>query len=110
MMVLVGTVTIVRANPAADWRYFIAVLPIVPAALVVWLFVRAIARLDEVQKRMHMQAFGFSLGGTALITFGYGFLEGAGLPQLSWTLVTPLLALLWGLGLGILAFRQRFRL
>jgi hypothetical protein len=109
-MVLVGSVTIVQANPGAAWRYFIAVLPVIPAALVVWLFVRAISRLDEVQKRIHMQAFGFALGGTALVTFGYGFLEGAGLPHLSWTLITPLMALLWGLGLGILAFRQRFRL
>src|ERR1700737_3466476 len=110
LMVLVGSVTIVSANPASNWRYVIAVLPVIPAALVVWLFVRAISRLDEVKKRMHMQAFGFALGGTALITFGYGFLESAGLPNLSWTFVTPLIALLWGLGLGILAFRQRFRL
>jgi hypothetical protein len=110
LMVLVGSVTIVKANPGAAWTYLVAVLPVIPGALVVWLFVRAIARLDEVQKRMHMQAFAFSLGATALITFGYGFLEGAGLPDLSWTFVTLLMALLWGLGLGILAFRQRFRL
>jgi len=110
LMVLVGAVTIVQASPAGDWKYFVAVLPVIPAALVVWLFVRAIARLDEVQKRIHMQAFGFSLGGTVLITFGYGFLESAGLPQLSWTLVAPLIALLWGLGIAILALRQRFRI
>jgi hypothetical protein len=110
LMVLVGTVMIVKANPEADWRYFIAVLPVIPAAVLLWLFVRAIARLDEVQKRMHMQAFAFSIGGTALVTFGYGFLEGAGLPHLSWTLVVLVIAALWGLGLGILAFRQRFRL
>ncbi len=110
LMVLMGSATIVQASPAADWKYIVAGLPVIPAALVVWLFVRAIARLDEVQKRMHMQAFGFSLGGTALLTFGYGFLEGAGLPQLSWTLVAPLIALLWGLGIGILALRQRFRI
>jgi len=110
LMVLVGSVTIVQANPTAGWKYFVAVLPVIPAALVLWLFVRAIARLDEAQKRMHMQALGFALGGTALFTFGYGFLEGVGFPYLSWTLVTPLITLLWGLGLGILAFRQRFRL
>lgn len=109
LMMLVGSVTILQANPTADWRYLVAVLPVIPAALVVWLFVRAIGRLDEVRKRMHMQAFALSLGGTALVTFGYGFLEGAGLPHLNWTFVTPLMALLWGLGLGILAFRQRIR-
>src|SRR6267378_6273986 len=98
LMVLVGSVTVVQANAEADWRYYVALLPVAPAGFVIWLFVRALTRLDELQRRIQIQAFGFSLGGTALITFGYGFLEGAGLPQLSWTYVLPLMALLWGAG------------
>src|ERR1700675_3643182 len=101
LMVLVGTVVVVQANPAASWRYFVVILPVAPAAFVVWLFLRALARLDEMQKRIQMQAFGFSLGATALVTFGYGFLEGAGLPHLSWTYVLPLRAVLWSLGAAI---------
>ena len=54
-----------------------------------------------------MQAFGFSLGATALVTFGYGFLEGAGMPHLSWTYVLPLMALLWGAGTAIFTWRYR---
>ena len=82
LMVLVGSVTVVQANQEADWRYYVVVLPVAPAGFVIWLFVRGLTRLDELQKRIQMQAFGFSLGGTALITFGYGFLEGAGMPHL----------------------------
>src|SRR3981081_2547846 len=82
LMVLVGSVTVLRANPEADWRYYVAVLPALPAALVIWIFVRALSRLDELQRRIQMQAFGFSLGTTALVTFAYGFLEGAGMPHL----------------------------
>jgi hypothetical protein len=107
LMVLVGSVTVVRANPDADWRYYVAVLPVAPAGFVIWLFVRALARLDEFQKRIQMQAFGFSLGATALITFGYGFLEGAGMPHLSWTYVLPLMAVLWGGGTAIFTWRYR---
>lgn len=107
LMVLVGSVTVVQANATAGWRYYIAVLPVLPAALVIWMFVRALARLDEMQKRIHLQAFGFSLGATGLVTFGYGFLEGAGLPHLSWTYVLPLMAVLWGVGAAIFAYRYR---
>jgi hypothetical protein len=107
LMVLVGSVTVVQANPTADWRYYVAVLPVFPAALVIWMFVRALARLDEMQKRIQLQAFGFSLGATGLVTFGYGFLEGAGLPHLSWTYVLPLMAVLWGVGAAIFTWRYR---
>ncbi len=109
LMVLVGSVIAVGANPDVDWRYWVAALPVVPAAVVIWLTVRALSRLDEVQKRMQMQAIGFALAATALLTFGYGFLEGAGMPHLNWTFVLPLITALWGLGLGALAIRYRFR-
>jgi hypothetical protein len=107
LMVLVGSVVVVQANPGAGWRYFVVLLPVAPAGFVVWLFVRALARLDEMQKRIQMQAFGFSLGATALMTFGYGFLEGAGLPHLNWTYVLPLMAVLWALGAAIFTWRYR---
>jgi hypothetical protein len=107
LMVLVGSVVVVQANPEASWRYVVVLFPVAPAAFVVWLFVRALARLDEMQKRIQMQAFGFSLGSTALITFGYGFLEGAGLPHLNWTYVLPLMAVLWALGAAIFTWRYR---
>ena len=107
LMVLVGSVTVLQANPGAPWRYVVAVLPVVPAALTLTIFVRALSRLDELQKRIQMQAFGFSLGATALLTFGYGFMEGAGMPHLSWTFVLPLMAILWGVGTAFFALRHR---
>ena len=107
LMVLVGSVTVLQANPGASWRYVVAVLPVIPAVLVLSAFVRALSRLNELQKRIQVLAFGFSLGGTALITFGYGFLEGVGLPHLSWTLVLPLMAILWGVGTFIFTLRYR---
>jgi hypothetical protein len=107
LMVLVGSVTVLQANPEAAWRYYVAVLPLVPAGLVIWLFMRSLARLDEVQKRVQVQAFGFALGATALLTFGYGFLEGAGMPHLSWTYVLPLMAVLWAVAAATFNWRHR---
>ena len=109
LMVLVGSLTVVSANSSADWRYWVAVLPAVPAGVVVWLVVRQLGRLDEVQERTQMQAIGFSLAATGLVTFGYGFLESAGMPHMSVTFVLPLLALFWAVGLLALALRYRLR-
>lgn len=107
LMVLVGSVTVLEANRDAPWRYYVAVLPVLPAALVILLFVRALLHLDELQKRIQTQAFGFSLGVTALVTFTYGFLEGVGLPHLNWTYVLPLMAVFWGLGAAYFTWRYR---
>jgi len=107
LMVLVGSVIVVQANPQAGWRYFVVVLSVAPAGFVIWLTVRSLAKLDELQKRIQMQAFAFALGWTALITFGYGFLEGAGLPHLNWTYILPLIAVLYALGAVIFTWRYR---
>jgi hypothetical protein len=107
LMVLVGSATVVQANPDADWRYYIALIPVAPAGFVIWLFVRGLGRLDDHKKRIQVQALGFALGAAALITFGYGFLEGAGMPQLTWTYVLPLMVLLWGVGTAIFTWRNR---
>jgi hypothetical protein len=108
-MILVGSVTVLQANGAVSWRYFIAAAPVVPAGIVIWLFVRALSRLDEVHKRVQVQALGFSLAATALLTFGYGFLESIGWPAMNGTLILPLMALLWGVGMIAIALRYRFR-
>jgi hypothetical protein len=107
MMFLVGSVTILQANPDADWRYLVALVPVAPAAVVLFLFARRLTVLDERHRRIQAEALGFALASTALITFAYGFLEGAGLPHLSWTFVLPLMAVLWGIGTAIFTFRYR---
>jgi len=109
LMILVGSVTVLQADSLVSWRYYVAAAPLVPAAIVIWLFVRALSRMDEVHKRFQVQALGFSMAATALGTFGYGFLEGIGWPQMNGTLVLPLMALLWGVGMIVIALRYRFR-
>jgi hypothetical protein len=107
MMFLVGSVTVLRGNPDAPWRYIVAVIPVAPAAVVLYLIGRRLTQLDELQMRIQIESFGFSLGATALITFTYGFLEGVGLPHLNWTFILPLMAILWAVGTAVFTFRYR---
>src|SRR6202165_1535644 len=57
LIFLVGSVTVLQANPNAAGRYAVAVRPVAPAALVILLFVRRLARMDELQRRIQTQAF-----------------------------------------------------
>lgn len=109
LMVLAGAVTVVQANPEATWRYYVAALPVIPAALVIWLIVRQLARMDEVQKRTQMQAIGFAMAATALLTFAYGFLEAVGLPQMNGAIVLPAMLVFWAAAFTALNLRGRFR-
>src|SRR2546430_10952872 len=68
LMVLVGAVTVVEANSDVSWKYYVALIPVLPAGLVVLLFVPALGRLGEVQKREQGQTIGVSLGATAVPT------------------------------------------
>jgi hypothetical protein len=105
--VLILTLAIMIHYPAAPfWRPLIALLPMLPAACVCWVVLRQLHRMDEMQRRLQLEALSFAFAGTALVTFGYGFLENAGLPRLSMFSVWPLMAVLWILGL--LVNRRRY--
>jgi len=101
-VVLSLTLAIIIHYPgAAFWRPVIALLPMIPAASVCWVVIRQLHRVDELQRRLQFEALAFAFAGTALITFGYGFLENAGLPRLSMFSVWPVMAVLWVVGLVV---------
>ena len=94
-----------HAYVARPWRDVIALSPMLPAAAMAWVILRELRRMDELQRRIQLEALGFSFAGTAVLTFSYGFLEGLGYPKLSMFTVWPILATLWVVGL-VLARRR----
>ena len=109
LMVLVGTIILVQANPDASWRYYVAVGPAVPGLITLVVFVRALTRLDDINARIQLLAFGSAVGATALLTFGYAFFEGAGMPHLQPVYVLPVMAILWGLSTAFFTWRYKWR-
>lgn len=83
----------------------VALLPALPCLAAGWAVLRQLRRLDEPALRVQLEALGFAFFGTALLSFGYGFLEGLGWPRLSMFAVWPVMAVLWGVG-GWLARRR----
>ena len=76
----------------------LSVLPMLPALFICGVVVTGIRDMDELQRKVQFEALALAFAGTALITFTYGFLEGAGFPKLSMFVVWPLMAGLWVVG------------
>jgi len=99
------SIWLINAAPAAPWRFAIALLPMLPAFGVLVAVLRQLRRMDELQRQIQFEALAFAFAGTALLTFGYGFVENVGLPHLSWFFVWPIMAILWIIG-SVLATRR----
>ena len=81
--------------------YCIAFLPIIPSIFALLAFLRFFRGLDELQRRIQLEAVVFSFLGTCFITLTWAFQQNAGLPRFDVSWVAPLLIALWGIGVGI---------
>lgn len=88
-------------------RVIVVLLPIIPIVFGMWAFMQFIRQIDELQRRIHFEAFAFSLGCTGLITFTLGFMENVGVPQFSLIWVFPMMIAFWGIGVAIAGRRYR---
>lgn len=106
-VVLVLSIWFLKANPESIWRIPAALTPMIPAGCVPFVVVRYLRNIDELQRQIQLEALGFAFGGTAILTFAYGFLQGVGFPQVSWIWIWPIMGALWGLGTALAARRYR---
>lgn len=97
-VVLIGSITFLNNNPGHPARIAIALTPMLPALLVPIVVVRFLRRLDEMQRRIQIEAMGIGFALTAVITFGYGFLETVGFPPLGGFVVWPIMSVTWMIG------------
>ncbi len=81
-------------NPGPSVRVILALVPMIPVLFMGWSIVVSIRSLDELQRRIVLEAiFGAFLAG-AFLTFLYGQLQHAhvGLPELNWAFVWAAMA------------------
>jgi len=108
VVLLVGANAIDRAiQPVGGLKLAINLLPMVGLFAVAWVVLRALSRMDELQRRIQFDAIALAFVGTALLTFGWGFAEGAGVQRLPTFAVWPIMATLWGL--GTIVAQRRYR-
>ncbi len=99
-----GSISFLNGNPDSEFRFFVAVIPVLPTLLALWAIIRHVRRFDELYRHIFSEALAYAAIVTALATFTYGLMENAGLPHLPilWTL--PVMIGLWGV---ILPFVRR---
>lgn len=106
-LALVVSLTWLKAGVEGPWKYVIALLPVLPALGVPFAVVRYCQAIDELQRRILLESLSFAFVAAAIATFTYGFLQNAGLPDVSWVWVWPVMGMCWIVG-GLVA-RRRYR-
>jgi hypothetical protein len=106
-IVLVVSLSLLKAGVEGPWKYVIAVLPVLPALGIPLAVVSFCRAMDELQLRIQLESLAFGFALAAVATFTYGFLQNAGLPDVSWVWVWPVMAVCWIV--GQLAARRRYR-
>jgi hypothetical protein len=85
----------------------VALIPLIPAGFALVAYLRFLRRMDELGRRIQLEALAFAFGAAGMLTLAYGFLENAGFPQLSYIWVFPTMIALWGIGGAIASYRYR---
>jgi Kef-type K+ transport system membrane component KefB len=85
-------------NPNSKWGITIALLPILPAIFIAFGILRAIGKLDEMERRVLLEAAAFSFIGTFLLLTSIGLLDQVNFPQPNGIYVSALMAFLLVVG------------
>ncbi len=87
-----------ETNPDSAWRIPVALLPLLPGIAIALGLMRALSRLDEMERRILLEGIGFSFTITILFLLTMGMLGLAGFPQLNGIYIIAIMLLLWLFG------------
>lgn len=77
-------------------------------AVLIVALARPMRQMDELQRRIQLEALALAFAGTAILATAYGFLINAGLPEIDWgEWIWPGMTVLWVIGLVIAGRRYR---
>ncbi|WP_153772001.1 hypothetical protein [Labrenzia sp. CE80] len=95
-VVLAISLTLVQTQAHGSTTWYLTSLAPVPTLIpIAIVLVRNVLRIDELQRRIQLEALAVAFAGTGLLSMSYGFLENVGFPQLSMFAVWPVMGALW---------------
>lgn len=95
VLLFLANLILFKAHPTGAYLFALSMVPMMGAVAMAWAVLRGLHRMDELQRRIQFDAIAIAFLGTALITFGWGFGEVAGLPPLRAFAVWPIMGSLW---------------
>lgn len=85
----------------------LALLPLIPAMLFMVALVRAIQKMDELQKRICLESVFIAFVLTLILTFVFAGLERMGIPRVPWDDIGSWMMLLWAFAYVVSSWRYR---
>jgi len=82
----------------SNWKYAIALLPVVPAVWIALGVIKAINQLDELEQKIMLEGAAFSLLITTLGMMVFGFLKQVGVEQPSFPYIILFMMFMWLIG------------
>ena len=93
-----GYVSLLDLGLSAVQQIWSSLLAIIPVILFVLAIASAIAHLDEMQRRIQVEAIAIAFAGTAIVVSVYLLLGLAGVPSPGWGLLIVIMTFMWGVG------------
>jgi hypothetical protein len=97
-VVLLVALRLSRDDLDRSYQIALAIAPLIPGLILVASIGDAISKLDELQRKIQIEAIAIGYGITILVTMTFGLLAQAGLQQLNWLYVTLTMLLAWLVG------------
>ncbi len=97
-VVLVVSLVFLRENPDSPWRIPVTVAPVIPIVFAMQAVIRAVRRMDELRRHIHLEAVIIAYLATLILCFSYGFLENVGFPSFNTMWVGVVMIGLWSIG------------
>ena len=89
----------VRIVPSLPWKIALALAPVVPVVVAIWLTAQRVMHSDELQQRLHLMALSVATGMICALTLVGGFLCASGVLALKGDVliwITPILSIVYG--------------
>lgn len=95
LVCVVVSSTYMSFMPEGAGKIALALLPVIPMIAMAIAIIRRLNAMDEMGRKIQLEALAVAFVCTALTTFSYGFLETAGFPRLSAFMVWPIMGGVW---------------
>jgi hypothetical protein len=89
----------VRSIPSLPWKIALALAPVIPVVMVIWLMAKRVMHSDELEQRLHLLALSFATGVVCAVSLVGGFLSAAGVLALGGDVliwIAPVLSFIYG--------------
>ena len=97
-VIFLGSIYLINHDIGGSYQTLIALAPTIPLFIFILAIAKAIASLDELQRRIQIEAIAIGFGLTVLVSSTIGLLGLTGFPQPDWIFVSVIMVFSWLVG------------